>query len=368
MVGQRRDITLARWAIVAAAGLMAWTLLPAAWADESKIEYGIAAKRPVLQASCKHCPWGALADVLKQIMAPAYDVAICYGCSGENGARYVSKRLMSAEVSDRLFAQGVSTRPDAPVDFGITQAEYVRRAYQGSDGYKKDGPFTNLRLIARIESPAYLMIAAVKGTGITDLRQIREKKMPVRIMLGPNAALLHAVLDHYGITEKEVVAWGGMFLAGNALVRNPRFDIMLGTGVLSNYPEGSMWYEMSQKKDLVFLRIPEDLRQKLAKEHHGELVTLPFRYLRGLDDEPYPTVGLSGLFVYGRDDLPDQFVRDIARGLDEKRSLIKWTIQPFSYDPNTVGDGDGVPLHPAAAGYYRDRGYLREGRAQTASP
>jgi len=129
-----------------------------------------------------------------------------------------------------------------------------------------------------------------------------------------------------------------------------------------------MWYEMSQKKDLVFLRIPEDLRQKLAKEHHGELVTLPFRYLRGLDDEPYPTVGLSGLFVYGRDDLPDQFVRDIARGLDEKRSLIKWTIQPFSYDPNTVGDGDGVPLHPAAAGYYRDRGYLREGRAQTASP
>ena len=153
MVGQRRDITLARWAIVAAAGLMAWTLLPAAWADESKIEYGIAAKRPVLQASCKHCPWGALADVLKQIMAPAYDIAICYGCSGENGARYVSKRLMSAEVSDRLFAQGVSTRPDAPVDFGITQAEYVRRAYQGSDGYKKDGPFTNLRLIARIVRP-----------------------------------------------------------------------------------------------------------------------------------------------------------------------------------------------------------------------
>ena len=42
---------------------------------------------------------------------------------------------------------------------------------------------------------------------------------------------------------------------------------MLGTGVLSNYPEGNMWYEMSQKKDLVFLQIPEDLRQKLAKEH-----------------------------------------------------------------------------------------------------
>lgn len=357
--------TRVRWAARAVmAALAAWiyaTALPAR-ADDAKPEYGIAAKRPVLQASCKHCPWGALADVVKRIMAPAYDVAICYGCSGENGARYVSKRLMSAEVSDRLFAQGVSTRPDAPVDFGITQAEYVRRAYQGSYGYRKDGPLTNLRLIARIESPAYLMIAAVKGSGITDLAQISQKKMPARIMIGPNRDLLNGVLEHYGITEKALKEWGGTFLAGNALVRNPRFDILIGTGVLSNYPEGSMWYEMSQKKDLVFLRIPEELRQKLAREHHGELVNLPFRYLRGLDDEPYPTVGLSGLFVYGREDLPDAFVRDVARSIDEKHALIKWAIQPFSYDPNTVADGDGVPLHPAAARYYQERGYRTEAK------
>jgi hypothetical protein len=182
--------------------LATWALPSSARAQDAPKEYGIAAKRPVLQASCKHCPWGALGDILKSIMAPAYDVAICYGCSGENGARYVSKRLMSAEVSDRLFAQGVSTRPDAPVDFGITQPEYVRRAYEGSFGYKKDGPFTNLRLIARIESPAYLMIAVDKASGITDLRQIRERKMPVRIMMGPNAAMLHSVLDYYGITEQ----------------------------------------------------------------------------------------------------------------------------------------------------------------------
>jgi TRAP-type uncharacterized transport system substrate-binding protein len=349
-----------RWTMAALATLAIAMLAAPAQAQDKPQDYGIAAKRPVLQASCKHCPWGALGDILKTIMAPAYDVAICYGCSGENGARYVSKRLMSAEVSDRLYAQGVSTRPDAPVDFGITQSEYVRRAYEGSHGYKKDGPFANLRLIARIESPAYLMIAAVKSSGITDLRQIREKKLPVRIMMGPNAAMLMSVLEYYGISEKDVTDWGGAFLAGNALVKNPKFDVMLGTGVLSNYPEGNMWYEMSQKKDLVFLQIPEDLRQKLAKENKGELVNLPFRYLRGLDDEPHPTVGLSGLFVYGRDDLPDAFVRDVTAGLDEKRSLIKWANQPFSYDPNTVWDGEGVPLHAAAARYYRDRGYMRE--------
>lgn len=331
-----------------------------AQAQTTPADYGIANKRPVLGAACRHCPWGALGDILKKAMEPAYDVAICYGCSGEEAPRYVAKRLMSAEVSDRLYAQGVSTRPDAPVDFGVTSAENVRRAYEGAGNYKKDGPFNNLRLIARVESPAYFMIAVDKSSGITDLAQIREKKLPVRIMTGPGGALIETVFEHYGITKKEVAEWGGKFLAGNALVKNPNFDVMIGSGVLSNYPEGNMWYEMSQKKDLVFLQIPEDLRQKLAKEHNAELVTLPFRYLRGLDDAPHPTVGSSGLFVYGRADLPDEFVRDVAKALDEKRALIKWATLPFSYDPNTVWEGNGVPLHPAAAGYYRDRGFMQQ--------
>jgi uncharacterized protein len=331
-----------------------------AQAQASSSDYGIANKRPILQAACRHCPWGALGDILKTIMAPSYDVAICYGCSGENAPRYVSKRLVSAEVSDRLFGQGVSTRPDGRIDFGITGSENVRRAYEGSGNYKKDGPFNNLRLIARIESPSYFMVAVVKSSGITDLRQIREKKMPVRIMTGPGGAAVETLLEYYGINKADVAEWGGTFLAGNALVKNPNFDVMIGSGVLSNYPEGNMWYEMSQKKDLVFLQIPEDLRQKIAKENFGELVTLPFRYLRGLDDEPHPTVGFSGLFVYGRDDLPDQFVYDVTKALDDKHSLIKWANQPFSYDPDTVWQGKGVPLHPAAARYYRERGYMRE--------
>ncbi|MFZ3352101.1 MAG: hypothetical protein WA268_14655 [Xanthobacteraceae bacterium] len=76
--------------------------------------YGIAAKRPVLQAACQYCPWGALGDVVKKAMSfHGYDVAICYACSGENGARIVSQRLMPPEVSDRQFAEGTGLQPQA---------------------------------------------------------------------------------------------------------------------------------------------------------------------------------------------------------------------------------------------------------------
>jgi len=351
-----------RWAVAVLLCAFAWGLAAASKAQEigAAQEFGIAAKRPVLQAACQNCPWGALGDIVKKVMAPyGYDVAICYSCSGENSVRFVSKRLVSAEISDRQFAEGTVYRPEAAIDFGITQSERVRWAYEGTDIYKNDGPLKNLRIIARIESPSYLMIAAAKSSGITDLKQIRKNKMPVRIMLGIGGAVLESVLEYYGITKTDVQAWGGKFLVGNALFKNPSFDLILGVGVLANYPEGNMWYEMTQKKDLLFFPVPEDLRQKLAKENGAELVELPFRCMRGVGDTPLPTVGLSGTAVYGRDDLPDQFVYDVAKALDEQHGLIKWTSQPFSYDPATVWNGQGVPLHPAAARYYRERGYMK---------
>jgi uncharacterized protein len=333
----------------------------AAQGSAAQPQYGVAVKRPVLQAACQYCPWGALGDVVKKAMSfYGYDVAICYACSGEDGARIVSKRLMPPEVTDRQFAEGTALQPHAPIDFGVTNAEFVRRAYEGKEGYRNDGQLANLRVIARIESPAYLMIAAVRASGITDLHQIAEKKMPVRIMAGVAGGLgsIDVILKYYGFTRQDVVSWGGKILAGNALLRNPDFDVILGVGVLANYPEGGMWYEMTQKKDLVFLPVAEELRQKLVRENGATLVDLPFRYMRGVGDVPIPTVGFSGVNIYGRDDLPDSFAYDVAKALDEKRDLIRWTNQPFSYDPLTVANGDGVPLHPGAARYYRERGYL----------
>jgi TRAP-type uncharacterized transport system substrate-binding protein len=34
-------------------------------------------------------------------------------------------------------------------------------------------------------------------------------------------------------------------------------------------------------------------------------------------------------------------------------------VRPYSYDPRTVWRNLDVPLHPGAARYYREQGYLR---------
>lgn len=329
-----------------------------AYAQQGAPATGVAARRPVLQAACDHCPWGALGNLVKKIMASyGYDVQVCRSCSGREGAHIVAKRLYPPEISDRQFAEGTLVNPDGPIDFGVTGMGFVRRAYDGTAGFP-DGPFRNLRIIARIENPSYFMMAVTRESGITDLKQVRERKLPVRILQGVGTAAPQ-VLAYYGLTPKDVETLGGKIYAGNALLKNPNFDIIIGDGVLANNPEGNMWYEMSTRKELVFLPLPEELRQKLAREQGAELVEIPFRYMRGVGDAPVPTVGTSGEAVYGRDDLPDQFTYEVAKALDEQHGLLKWAVVPFSYDPATVADGGGVPLHPGAARYYRERGYLK---------
>jgi len=317
-------------------------------------KYGIGLKRPVLQGACKSCPWGSLADVIKQMMAPyGYDVAICYSCSGADSTRTVAKRLVSVEVTDRQYGEGTPFGPDAPMDFGVTNLTGVLSAYRGQIADLPEGKM--LRLIARIEQPSYIMMAVTKESGLTDLKQVRERKMPVRI-LGGNAA----IQEYYGLTAKDVEALGGRIYAGNNLLKNPNFDVIIGGGVLANNPEGNMWYEMTIKKDLVFLPIPEEVRQRLVKDNPlAQLVNLPFRYMRGVPDTPIASVGTSGTAVYGREDMPESFAYDVAKAIDEHRDLLKWAIMPFSFDSATVADGAGVPLHPGAARYYREHGYLK---------
>lgn len=317
-------------------------------------EWGIAVKRPVAQAACKSCPWGALAEVVKKMMAPyGYDVAICHSCSAANAVPTVAKRLPSVPVSERQVYLGVTPGPPAPMDFGVTQLGSVLNAYRGQAQNIPEGP--SLRLIARIEQPSYLMIAVTKESGLTDLKQIRERKMPVRI-LGGDAD----IQEYYGITAKDVEALGGRMLPSIAAVRDLNFDVIMGSGVMSNYPEGNMWYETTMLKDLIFLPVPEEVRQKIVKANPlNTLVDLPWRYMRGVPDTPIASVGRSGTAIYSRDDVPETFAYEVAKAVDEHHDLLKWAVMPFSYDTKTVADGAGLPLHPGAARYYRERGYLK---------
>jgi uncharacterized protein len=326
---------------------------------QSTQETGIAVKRPVLAAACKVCPWGGLGDILKEAMAPyGYDVQVCYNCSMANNPRLVGDRKIPPSLSTYTgFVPLVMMPPppNGPVDFGVTSVPNIVAAFRGTGAFVSDGPRRQLRLIANIQSPSYIIVAVKADLGITDLGQIKAKRWPVRVLTGGES---DPILAYYGLTPKMIQDAGGHVGPGNNPAERANYDVIIANGSLGNAPEYNIWYEASQKYDLKFLQLPDELLAKLVKDSGLEMGTIPLGLLRGVD-RPIRTAVRTGTAFYGRADMSDDFAYVVARAVDEHQALLQWSHLNFSYNWRTVWKADEIPLHPGAERYYKEVRYVR---------
>ena len=322
-------------------------------------ETGYAVKKPVLGGACPLCPWGAMADIVKEAMKPyGWDIQICYVCAGgPREARMVAGAMMPVP---RDGEGSHLPLPKGPIDFGVTGSQFLQWAYLGMDVFANDpeGPRKNLRMVAHIQEPTYLLVAVKADSGITNLSQIVEKRLPVKMVarVGIGGGITPALLDYYGLSKEKVESFGGSFYTNYP--QGEEADVLIGFGSLVNAPEYRLWYEVSQQHDLKYLELAEDLREKLAKDFYLERRNIPFGLFRGVD-RPIPTVARTGAVIYGRTDMPDEFAYTLAKAMDEHQDLLQWTHMNFSYNWRTVWKAFDVPLHPGAARYYKERGYMK---------
>jgi TRAP transporter TAXI family solute receptor len=319
---------------------------------------GWAVKRPVMAAACQcGCPWGELGDFVQQsTKAFGYSVILCRNCNRSYGPRLVSEHDYPPPLDSSNLKDGVNVRVNARVDFGVTSSAMLSAAYKGKFAGK--GPFRNLRLIAKIEDPFYYLIAVKKESGIKDFAVIREQHFPVRIT-GADGNM-RTILKYYGITADDIKAWGGTIGVTLEEASHGDFDIVAGfLASPSLNPESASWTSLSQKFDLYFLELPDDLLKLIAQQNvDAEFVEAHCGLLRGLN-RTIRTLGRSGEAIFARDDAPEQAVYELAKAIDANHGALKWFIRIYTYDPNTVWQNFGVPLHPGAKRYYREAGYIK---------
>ena len=324
---------------------------------------GIKLKKPVFGAACMLCPWGAMAEVVKQAMQSyGYDVQICHNCNRADAPRIVADAKMPPPYEpDPNVPEINAPRNDpglGPVDFGATAVQFLVGAYRGTGGYASEKPKTNLRLLANIQDPSYLLVAVKRATGITDLAQIKQKCWPVRILTGGvGGGNETAILAYYGLSRQSIEQAGGH--VGNAAADRDNFDVVIGAGGnMTTAPEWRIWTEISQKYDLAYIGLPEELLAKMAKDTGQDRGIIPAGLYRGVE-RAIPTLVRTGTVVYGRADMPDDFAYTVAKALDEQQQLLQWSQLNFSYNIHTVWKAAEVPLHPGATRYYKEHGFMK---------
>jgi TRAP-type uncharacterized transport system substrate-binding protein len=194
--------------------------------------------------------------------------------------------------------------------------------------------------------------------GITDFAQIKERRLPLRVV-GGTGEMFSPVWKYFGITREQIEAWGGRFIPAPAslAVRAGEADLIMENIYAAYTLEVAAFHEAAVLMNLRYLPMPRDLIDTIIAEYGGEPGFIPYRLLRGVQQDT-PSVSRPWQLVFGRDDMPDEFAYLLAKAYDDNRRLFRETLLPYSYDSKEVAHDFGIPLHPGAAAYYREQGYL----------
>lgn len=265
-------------------------------------------------------------------------------------------------------------------EIGVTMPLFVDWAMRRS-GLLSDITPADLRVIAAVNLPTWLVAAVDRTAGFRTLRELGEAKFPWMPIMPPADQLTRGwgerILQLHGFSTAELKSWGGddplpysrelrhddpdtglpaSWVADRApeplisytqyLARN---DLANGLFFIVNL--ASPWAcGLSALRDLRFLEFEHDALQVVRQELGAQLLTLPDRIFPGVDHDML-TMGWYHQYIYGRADTDPELVRATLQALE--RPLLMENAFGISYtavEPEIV---PGVELHDATREWYQ---------------
>ncbi len=246
----------------------------------------------------------------------------------------------------------------------INPAGLLALAVRGTGPFKTAIP---LRAITVIPSPDQLAFAVSDKTGLKSLREIGERRFPLRVsMRGQMDHSLHVVVDEVlsaaGFSLDDIRSWGGQVRYDPGLPRSTNrldgakrgeVDMIIDEAVRG-------WINDAAGSGMRVLPLDESMLKNLE--------TIGFRRAV-ISKELYPnlpadvqSLDFSGFTVYTHADVADDLVTSICAALEARKNVIDWQEPgPLPLDRMCRDTPDGplsIPLHSAAARFWRERGYL----------
>jgi TRAP transporter TAXI family solute receptor len=247
-------------------------------------------------------------------------------------------------------------------EMGLAFPLTAKWAFEGRVAYEKK--LTNLRGLVGALDQYFWAVISPKKSNISSLADIHKKKLPVNLVTLPKGSLaelqMRDVLRCYGTSYKDIESYGGKvthtsFGVMKKSIMEGQADLAV-TNLTIGHPA---FTEMAISTDVVFLGISDDVFEKLSKEGYVKAL-LPANSFRG-QDKAVPTFGNSTCII-ANDKMSNDLAYAITKGICEGReSLIKGhaglkTFNPaVSWRPENLG----VPLHPGAARYYKEVGWMK---------
>jgi len=282
-----------------------------------------------------------MAEILRKALPPGSNVDVKPRAGGVGNPRLVAKN-------------------ETPLGFAFTVTN--RWAYEGKEAYTEK--LENIRALVGGLDTYYLVAVASKKLSVGSVRDIKERKLPVKIYTQPIGALGEfagrQLLRAIGTSYADIKTLGGTttHVGYNVIVdafKDGRADVLFAV-ITPKHPSVT---EIANDGNVVFLGLDADTTKALLPLGYVA-ATMPANTFKG-QPEPVATVGFPTVLITNKE-LPEAVAYTVTKTiLDSKEALVRGHAGLAQFDPATAWQPDkvGIPLHPGAEKAYREKGWMK---------
>lgn len=263
--------------------------------------------------------------------------------------------LVATAVASNGSVANINAINGGSSESGFSQSDVAYWAYTGTGLFEGKGKIESLRTIATLY-PETIHLVARKDSGIKSVKDLKGKRVSLDEPGSGTLVDARIVLGAYGMTEKDVKA---EYLkpgpAGDRL-RDGALDAYFFVG---GYPTGAI-SELATSSGITLVPISGPEVDKLLTEYQFfSKDTVPAGTYKDVAETQTISVNAQWLTSAKQ---PDDLVYNIVKALwsDQSRAALdSGHAKGKLIRLETATNGLGVPLHPGAEKFYREKGVLK---------
>jgi len=324
--------------------------------------------------------WTALAVVLAilagaLVVSAQQPVNLAFSTLGQGTAWYVYGATMAnllrqtlpsgSNVDVKPFSGGVGNaklvaKNETPLGLSFTVTN--RWAFEGTEAY--DAKLENLRGLVGGLDTYYLVAIAAKKLDISSLKDIKERKVPVKLYTLPVGSLgelgARQLLREYGLTYADLKSLGGSasHVGYKVIVdgmKDGHGDLLIAV-ITPKHPSIT---EIATFSEVKFLPLDAERVKGLGRLGYTP-ETMPANTFKN-QAQPVGTVGFPTVLITNKE-LPEPIAYTVTKTvIENKDALVRGHAGLTAFEPKTAWQPEkvGLPLHPGAERAYREKGWMK---------
>jgi TRAP transporter TAXI family solute receptor len=249
----------------------------------------------------------------------------------------------------------INTVRAGELEFGVAQSDWQYHAYRGTSKFADKGKFEDLRAVFSVHPEPFTLIAR-NGSGVTSFADLKGKKVNVGNPGSGQRATMEVVMDAFGMTMGDFSL--AAELKGSKMAQalcDGKIDAMIYT---VGHPAAAVT-EAGTSCDVELVSVSgAPIDRLVADNSFYRVATVPGGMYAGSPNDT-STFGV-GATVITSADVPEKVVYTVVKAVFDNFADFKKLHPAFRNlkEEEMISDGLSAPLHPGAAKYYKERGWM----------